>query len=123
MSDTCVQFFRYLHLIDYAFLLAPNRTEELDSFLNEKLYWSYACPEYLALKCALEYHKGNTKTLLDLICMIEQNFMESIRFRKKAYLLFLMIKAEIQTDTDQWSDALLTLQEAKEQISSSSCLE
>lgn len=110
------------YLVEYAHMSDGDIGREVDSYLNEQTYFSYACPEFLALKCARLYKNNELKKLERMVSMIELNFIDAIKSRDEVYLLFLMIKSEYQTDTDQWSSALKTLKEAKEYVSSSCIL-
>lgn len=100
-------------LTEYSYKVNYDLPEYLNDCLNENAFYSYACPEYLALKCAVHYRKKEFSELKKWISIIETDFIDSLKLRHEAYVLFLMIKAEYQMDLDQWSNSLTSLTEAK----------
>ena len=108
------------YLVEYCYKSDDYYLNSLKKVLTNEMKYSLAFPEYLALTAAFKYNKEEIQSAKKWIEETEKWHIKCLKDNPDAYLLFLMIKAEMEIDIDETKSALLTIQEAKEQASSSS---
>ena len=107
-------------LIEYCYKSDNYYLNSLEKVLTIEMKYSLAFPEYLALTAAYKYNKEGIESTKKWIEETEKWHLTCLEENRVAYLLFLMIKAEMEIDLDETKSALLTIQDAKELVSSSS---
>ena len=107
------------YLNEYCYYMDDYYLQKVKESLTEEMYYSYACPEYLAMQCAVNYQMNNFTELEYWIDQIEKTYEKIVSESLNATLMYLIIKAEYLIDKRRHSCALLALEKAKEQASSS----
>lgn len=106
------------YLSEYCYKMDDYYLKKAEETLCEEMYYSFACPEYLALQCAVNYRLSKFDDVNYWIELIEKHYKEMLKTSSNSMLLYLLIKSEVQIDNNKFSVALETLKEAKEHASS-----
>ncbi|MBP3399608.1 MAG: hypothetical protein J6K75_07620, partial [Erysipelotrichaceae bacterium] len=106
------------YLSEYCYKMDDYYLKKAEEVLCEDMYYSFACPEFLALQCAVNYRLKKYDDVNYWIKVIEKHYKEMLKTSSGSILLYLLIKSEVQIDQNNFSAALETLKEAKEHASS-----
>ena len=90
------------YLVEYCYYSDDYYLKKIQEYLSDEMYFSYACPEYLAMQCALSYQANKINELEFWFITIDKYFNEMMIQSKTALLVYLLIKSEWQIDNNNF---------------------